>query len=138
MVKEWIEALPQEELHALDRETSEKGSKQVEIDARTFTILKEHLTFEKKIEKTTVRCFTPGVIEPSFGIDRIFTAIIEHTYFARPKEEAAEDKQIRGVLSFAAEIAPYKIAILPLDQRISRDEKYLTQITKLRKELSTM
>jgi len=138
MLKEWIDALPQEEICALDRDTTQNGSKEVEVDGRTFTILKEHLTFEKKIEKTTVRAFTPGVIEPSFGIDRIFFAVMEHTYFARPKEDNSEDKQIRGVLSFAANISPYKISILPLDQRISRDEQYLAKITKLRKELSKL
>jgi glycyl-tRNA synthetase len=135
MVKEWIEALPQEELAALDKETTSSGKKEVEVDGRSFTILKEHLTFEKKMEKTTVRSFTPGVIEPSFGIDRIFFAVLEHTYFARPKEDSTEDKQIRGVFSFSPSISPYKISLLPLDQRISRDEQYLAKLTKLRKEL---
>jgi len=138
MVKEWIEALPQDELSALDKETSEKGSKEVEVDGRKFTILKEHLTFEKKVEKTTIRSYTPGVIEPSFGIDRIFFSILEHAYYARPKEESSEDKQTRGVLSFAASIAPYKLSILPLDQRISRDERYTAQLATMRKELSTL
>jgi glycyl-tRNA synthetase len=138
MVKEWIEALPQEQLCALDKETSEKGSKEVEVDGRPFTLLKEQLQFEKKVEKTTIRSYTPGVIEPSFGIDRIFFSVMEHSYFSRPKEENSEDKQTRGVLSFAASIAPYKLSILPLDQRISRDERYLGLLSAVRKELSTL
>ena len=36
--------------------------------------------------KQTVNAFTPGVIEPSFGIDRIFTSLLEHAYYVRPKE----------------------------------------------------
>merc|ERR1712046_515403 len=52
--------------------------------------------------------------------------------------ESTEDKQIRGVLSFAARIAPYKLSILPLDQRIARDERYTSQLSTLRQELSSL
>lgn len=31
-----------------------------------------------------MNAFTPGVIEPSFGIDRILTVVLEHAYYARP------------------------------------------------------
>lgn len=30
--------------------------------------------------------FTPGVVEPSFGIDRILFSVLEHSYYARPKD----------------------------------------------------
>merc|ERR1712070_1148871 len=114
------------------------GSSEVSIGDKSFTLLKDQLAFEKKVEKTTVRSFTPGVIEPAFGVDRIFFSMLEHAYYARPKEESTEDKQIRGVLSFAARIAPYKLSILPLDQRISRDERYTSQLSTLRQELSSL
>jgi len=138
MVKDWIEALPQEQLCALEKEITASGSKEVEVQEKPFTLLKEHLTFERKIEKTTVRSFTPGVIEPSFGIDRIFFSILEHNYFARPSGDVSEDKQTRGVLSFAASISPYKLSLLPLDQRISKHEKYQELCGGLRKELSSL
>jgi len=137
MVKEWIEALPQEQLAALDKDVAANGSKDVEIGDKSFSLLKEQLTFERKVEKTTVRSFTPGVIEPSFGIDRIFFSMMEHSYFARAKDES-DDKQTRGVLSFAAKIAPYKLSILPLDQRITRDEKCAVLLSSLRQELSSL
>merc|ERR1719247_3893212 len=105
MVKDWIEQLPQDLLSALEKDVSASGSKEVEIEGNSFTLLRDQLTFEKKIEKTTVRSFTPGVIEPSFGIDRIFFSILEHNYFARPAGHVSEDKQTRGVLSFAARIS---------------------------------
>ena len=41
-----------------------------------------------------VREYTPNVIEPSFGIGRIFYCLIEHIYWSLPGNEA------RGVLSF--------------------------------------
>mmetsp|Transcript_101026 Transcript_101026/g.175396 ORF Transcript_101026/g.175396 Transcript_101026/m.175396 type:complete len:706 (-) Transcript_101026:228-2345(-) len=142
MVKEWIEALPQPELVSLAAEVADKGSKEVEINGNAFTLLKEQLTFEKKKEKTSVRAFTPGVIEPSFGIDRIMFSILEHTYFAREPSKQAddepEDKQVRGVLSFAPHIAPYKLSILPLEKGISRSDKYATLLGTLRSELSAL
>ena len=36
-------------------------------------------------EKQSTTTFTPGVVEPSFGIDRILFSVLEHTYYARPK-----------------------------------------------------
>jgi glycyl-tRNA synthetase len=138
MVKEWIEALPQEEMCNLEKDVSSNGSKEVEIDGKTFTLLKDQLVFERKMEKISVRSFTPGVIEPSFGIDRIFFSIMEHRYFARPKDDSSEDKQTRGVMSFSANIAPYKLSILPLDQRISRDERYIGFLSTFRTELSSL
>lgn len=55
-----------------------------------------------------VREYTPNVIEPSFGIGRIFYSLIEHIYWSRPGDEA------RGVLSFPPKIAPTKVLIVPL------------------------
>merc|ERR1711972_149980 len=112
MVKEWLETLPQEALVKLKADV-EKGPTAVEIDGRSFTLEASQLTFETKVEKIAVNAFTPGVIEPSFGIDRIFTSILDHVYYARPKGEDSDDKQTRGCLGLAACIAPYKCAILP-------------------------
>lgn len=137
MVKEWIEALPQEELVELERGVSKGGSKDVEVDGKNFTLTAKELQFERKIEKQTVRSFMPGVIEPSFGIDRIFACVLEHSYYARPKEDG-EDKQVRGVLSLAADIAPYKCTILPLDQRITRHETYAKMMEGFRTQLAAL
>ena len=63
--------------------------------------------------------YTPNVIEPSFGIDRILTAIYEHTYSVRAKEgDAPEEPPPKkgdtkdsaadvkpGVLAFPPEVA---------------------------------
>jgi glycyl-tRNA synthetase len=125
-------------LQSLDKQIADTGSYDYQVGDKSFALKKEHVAYEKKVEKTTVRSFTPGVIEPSFGIDRIFFSMLEHGYYARPKDNSEDDKQIRGVLSFAARISPYKLSILPLDQRISRDEKYTSLLTTLRAELSSL
>jgi|EP00927_Polykrikos_kofoidii_P056923 glycyl-tRNA synthetase len=138
MVKDWIEALPQEEKAELKRVVEADGKKEVEIEGKTFVLQQSQLIFEIKKEKQTVNSFFPGVVEPSFGIDRIFTSILEHVYYSRPKEDTSEDKNTRGVLSLPSNIAPYKCAILPLDQRISKSEKYSSMMETFRRQLSTM
>ncbi|CAE7555429.1 Gars1 [Symbiodinium pilosum] len=135
-VKEFIEKLPQEEIECIVKQL-EAGTADVQVDGSSFTLTKELAVFERKMEKQTVNAFTPGVIEPSFGIDRIFASLLEHVYYARPKEEPGDDKdkQTRGVLAFAPSSAPYKCVILPLDQRIARDERYLTMMDAFQVQL---
>ncbi len=53
--------------------------------------------------------FTPHVIEPAFGIDRIIWHILDHNY--RELEKEGEDYTI---LSLNPSVAPYDVAILPL------------------------
>lgn len=136
-VKEFIDAMPQPELEQLAA-CLENGPSDVEVDGQTFKLTSDLVKFEKKKEKIAVNSFTPGVIEPSFGIDRIFTAVMEHIYYARPKEEDSDDKQTRGVLAFAAKIAPYRCAVLPLDQRICRHDGYTSLMRDFRAQLGAL
>lgn len=92
-----IDALSQElrEKLALDLEQQGKievdvegvGSGKVELD-------KDIVTIEKRTRVENVREYTPNVIEPSFGIGRIFYSLIEHVYWSREGDEA------RGVCTF--------------------------------------
>ncbi len=54
----------------------------------------------------------PHVIEPSYGIDRILYAVLEHSY----DEEQVEDGT-RTVLRLAPPIAPIQVAVFPLMNR---------------------
>ena len=58
----------------------------------------------------------PHVIEPSFGIDRILYAILEHTY--RPKNDTRDWSWFR----FPPALAPYTAIILPLLNRPKLEE----------------
>lgn len=136
-VKEWLEALPQEDITHLEA-ALKAGAKDIEVDGKSFTITPDMMAFERKVEKQSVNSFTPGVIEPSFGVDRIFASLMEHVYYCRPKEEDSEDKQTRGVLAFAASIAPYKCAVLPLDQRVARHEACVAALARFRRQLSAL
>jgi glycyl-tRNA synthetase len=136
-----LAALSPDELKALKATAEANGSCTVEADGRSFEISNELLELQSVIETKHVEVFTPNVIEPSFGIDRILTAIYEHTFSVRAEEAApAEDKKKggkaegdkakAGVLSLPAEIAPYKCVVLPLDQRVT--SKYTSLLAALR------
>ncbi len=86
---------------------------------QTFELTTDVVTVEMKTIRETVREFTPNVIEPSFGIGRIFYSLLEHSFWTR-----AED-QDRGVLSLPPLVAPIKALIVP----ISSNEK-LTPLVK--------
>jgi glycyl-tRNA synthetase len=60
--------------------------------------------------------YIPYVIEPSSGVDRTLLAVLIDAY-----EEQQIEKEVRVVLHIKPELAPIKVAILPL----SRNEKLL-------------
>ena len=55
---------------------------------------------------------TPHVIEPSYGIDRMIYAVLEHSYH----EEIVDDEE-RRVLSLPPAVAPIQVAVFPLMNR---------------------
>jgi glycyl-tRNA synthetase len=68
-------------------------------------------TVSKAKVKVSTRTIVPCVIEPSFGIGRIMTVLLEHTYYLRPDGA-------RRVLKLPAFLAPYKCVVLPLGVKI--------------------
>ncbi|CAN6644102.1 glycine--tRNA ligase 1, mitochondrial [Trichomonascus vanleenenianus] len=78
-----------------------EGMGEVEID-------KDLVVIEKRKRVEHVREYVPNVIEPSFGIGRIFYSLIEQVYWVRPEDAA------RGVLSFPPLVAPTKVLVVPL------------------------
>lgn len=92
-----IEALSQDLREKLSLDLDKEGK--IEIDVQGVNDGKVELTKDLiKIEKRTrvenIREYTPNVIEPSFGIGRIFYCLMEHVYWSRPDDEA------RGVSTF--------------------------------------
>lgn len=53
--------------------------------------------------------FYPHIIEPTFGVDRTFLAILSEAY----TEDSSGDKE-RVFLKLKPELAPYKVAVFPL------------------------
>eukprot|EP00747_Dinoflagellata_sp_TGD_P185701 gnl/TRDRNA2_/TRDRNA2_42374_c0_seq1.p1 gnl/TRDRNA2_/TRDRNA2_42374_c0~~gnl/TRDRNA2_/TRDRNA2_42374_c0_seq1.p1 ORF type:complete len:277 (+),score=70.63 gnl/TRDRNA2_/TRDRNA2_42374_c0_seq1:126-833(+) len=141
-VKEWLEKLPEAQLRSLVDEVKKSGSakRTVPLAEGPFEaeFQPEHVAVEVKKEKQTTTTWMPGVVEPSFGIDRILFSLLEHSYYARAKDANDAEKQIKGVLAFPTSVAPYKLTLLPLDQRIQKDERYNDMASTLRTELGLL
>jgi glycyl-tRNA synthetase len=136
IVKGYLEKMAPADARALQAEVEAAGTKDIEIDGKTFTVKKEHAMFDIKTETRHMESYTPHVIEPSFGIDRVFTAVLEHSYYAREQDPEDKDKINRGVLALTPDVAPYKAIIMPLDQKVGSNDKYLAMVEKMRTELS--
>ncbi|MDP3956600.1 MAG: glycine--tRNA ligase [bacterium] len=93
------------------------------IANRTDYDLKNHIVLSgadlKYKDEKTGEAFIPYVIEPTFGIDRIMLALLIDAYTesdARSgKEDATHDTEV--TLRLNKEIAPIKIAVLPLSKK---------------------
>ena len=79
---------------------------------RTDFDLKAHMKHSKQNleyrDPITNEVFVPYVIEPSMGLDRLALAILVDAY---------EKEEERIVLKINKELAPYKVAVLPLNKK---------------------
>lgn len=94
------------------------GFKELEgIHSRTDFDLKQHEQFSGKklqyFDPELNQNYVPYVVETSVGLDRMFLAVMSASY----KNEKLEDGSERVVLSLPAQLAPYKVAIMPLIKR---------------------
>ncbi|KAJ7595690.1 hypothetical protein C8J56DRAFT_1001720 [Mycena floridula] len=110
IIQQHVDSMGESELLQLKEQLS-KGPTKVSTNGKEFELTPEHLTIERKTFKQSVREYTPNVIEPSFGIGRIFYALLEHSFWSR--EQDIE----RTVLSLPALVAPTKVLIVPLSGR---------------------
>tara|TARA_B100001057_G_scaffold284410_1_gene284725 strand:+ start:3524 stop:5065 length:1542 start_codon:yes stop_codon:yes gene_type:complete len=91
------------------------GFKELEgIHSRTDFDLKSHEKLSgKKIQyfdPVLDKSYTPFVVETSIGLDRMFLAILTHSY----KVETLDDGSTRILMSVPKQLAPNKLAFLPL------------------------
>lgn len=81
--------------------------------------LKQHQELSKKnmeyLDDNSKEKYLPHIIEPSVGVERLFYALIVDAYC----EEVLEDNSTRVLLKLAEEIAPYKICVLPLTNKLN-------------------
>ena len=65
----------------------------------------------RKTEQVTIRgeYFTPHVIEPAFGIDRIIWHILDHNF-----NEIEKEGEMYTILSLEQPVAPFDVSVLPL------------------------
>ncbi len=100
------------------------GFKELEgIHSRTDFDLKAHQEYSgKKIQyfdSELGESYVPYVVETSIGLDRMFLAILSHSF----KEERLENGESRVALKIPAVLSPIKAAILPLTKKDGMPEK---------------
>ena len=139
-MNEWLAflGLPQSQLHYLevpDGDRAHYSKRTVDIEYqypfgmkelyglayRTDFDLTNHMTASgtdlRYMDPHTNEKYVPHVIEPTFGVDRTFLAVLcEHFV---EEEVGGEDgkKESRTVLRLPFALAPYKAAILPLSKK---------------------
>ena len=93
------------------------------IHNRTNYDLSRHEEFSGKsmlyMDPITNEKYVPYDIEYSIGCDRLVLAVLCEAY----DEEQLENGETRVVMHFAPHIAPYKIAILPLQKNLNEKAK---------------
>ena len=72
----------------------------------------------KYLDPETNEKYTPYVIEPSVGCDRLLLAVLCDSY----EEETLSDGTTREVMHFSPSIAPYKVAVLPLMKKYHQEK----------------
>ncbi|OGI30959.1 MAG: glycine--tRNA ligase [Candidatus Moranbacteria bacterium RIFOXYA12_FULL_35_19] len=82
---------------------------------RTDFDLKNHKLNYK--DQETQEEFTPHVIEPSVGVERMMLAVMLSAYTEEDALTADGKTEIRTVMKFSKNIAPIKVAILPLSKK---------------------
>ena len=70
--------------------------------------------------------FTPHVIEPAFGIDRIIWHILDHNYMEVDKEGEGYT-----IMSLKPEIAPFDLVVLPLFDKDGMDKMARDILTRI-------
>ena len=85
---------------------------------RTDYDLKRHMDYSKEdlsyLDPETNEKYIPYTIEPSMGLDRLFLMVAVDAY----DEETLEGNDTRVVLRLQPALAPYKVAILPLQKKL--------------------
>lgn len=91
--------------------------------------LKQHQNLSNKsmeyLDETTKEKYLPHIVEPSVGVERLIYALLIDAY----DEEKIDDENTRIVLRLNQNIAPYKIAVLPLTNKLTEEaEKVLNTL----------
>lgn len=98
------------------------------IHNRSDYDLSRHQEFSGKsmlyVDPFTNEKFIPNVIEYSIGADRLTLALLCEAY----DEEQLENGETRVVMHFHPAIAPYKVAVLPLQKNLSEKAKEIYSV----------
>ncbi len=101
------------------------------IASRTDFDLKAHAAASGEnfeyMDPETNKKYVPFVIEPSLGVERVSLAFLADAYH----EEQLSETDSRVVMKFHPALAPYKVAILPLQKKLAPEgERLFAELSK--------
>ncbi len=118
-------------LEAVDEEAVtawESGPIEVEVDGEPVEVPAEAFERVEREETRSGDPFVPNVIEPSFGVDRILYAALEHSY-----EEQEKENETFRFLRLPKTVVPVEVGVFPLFTKDGMDEKALQVEASLRR-----
>ncbi|HEY3362860.1 MAG TPA: glycine--tRNA ligase, partial [Methanosarcina sp.] len=146
-------------LKQLSEEELSKDEIKVTVGGEELTISSDAVDFAEETVKVSGENVVPHVIEPSYGIDRIFYGIMEHAYdeedvaqkvaesglkgtgeageepeAGKGEGEAEGEEEARLVMHFTSAVAPVQVAVLPLLTRKELADPAKDIIVKLREK----
>jgi glycyl-tRNA synthetase len=106
------------------------------IHSRTDFDLKAHEQYsgrkQQYFDSEMNQSYIPYVVETAIGLDRMFLSVLSASY----KEEKLEDGSERTVLSIPPQLAPVKVAVLPLVKKDGMPEKAMEVFHLLKLEVN--
>ncbi|HKZ60101.1 MAG TPA: glycine--tRNA ligase [Candidatus Thermoplasmatota archaeon] len=93
------------------------GSLVVKAGGKEYTIEPALFKRQKRTEKKTGDSFVPHVVEPSFGLDRIFFALMDAAISRVEKED-----EPYTILSLSPKVAPSLVCVFPLMPKDGLDD----------------
>jgi len=146
-------------LKQLSEKELSKGEIKVTVDGEELTISPDMVSFAEEAVKVSGENVIPHVIEPSYGIDRIFYGVMEHAFdeenvaqkateagfkgaeeagkeseAVKDENEAEGEEEARLVMHFSSAVAPVQVAVLPLLTRKELSDPAKEIVVKLRKK----
>lgn len=99
---------------------------------RTDFDLRNHMEKSGKdlqyFDPKTNEKYIPHVVEPTFGLTRTLLMVLLSAYHEEEVESADGEKETRVVLKFKPAVAPYKAAVLPLQNKLKDDAQKVWDI----------
>lgn len=86
-------------------------------DSTIVSVEREHVKIEEIDETINGEWYTPHVVEPAFGIDRIIWHLLDHAW-----KEEEKNGETYSLLSISPLVAPIDAAVLPLMEKDGMDE----------------
>ncbi len=117
-----------EALKSMDPD-SLKGEITLKIDGKEYMVPEDAYTVRKVKKKASGEEFVPHVIEPSYGVDRILYAVMEHNY-----REIEENGEVYRILTLPPAVAPIKAGVFPLMPKDGLDEMAMRIYEELKRE----